>query len=130
MSCSNTLCNNLVISTAVNYDQGTNTVIVNLPQGNYENRSNYCIVIAQAIPSSATITAPVVFSIGGAQTQYPFLNCDCTPVYAYQIATRTRYSTRVFTDVSSGVFKSIGRLQCSTCACRNNAIPSLPATTA
>ena len=103
------LCNKLVLSTAINYDATTDTVIVDLPAGNYGNNCKYCIVLAQAIPTSATINSTVVFSIGGTATQYPFVNCDCTPIYVCQVRTRRIYATRVSTAVSTGVFKYIGK---------------------
>lgn len=102
------LCKRLIISQAINFDATTNTVIVDLPAGSYGNCCTYCIVFAQSIPASATINAPVVFSIGGGATQYPFLNCDCTPILASQIRTRTKYKTKVSTAVNTGVFKYIG----------------------
>lgn len=103
------LCKKLIISQAINFDAGTNTLIVNLPAGSYANDCNYCIVLAQSIPSSATINAPVVFSIGGGATQYPFLNCNCTPILASQIRTRRKYKTRVNTSIGTGVFKYVGK---------------------
>lgn len=103
------LCKKLIISQAINYDATTNTVIVDLPAGSYGNCCTYCIVLAQSIPPSATINAPVVFSIGGGATQYPFLNCDCTPILASQIRTRKKYKTKVSTSVGTGVFKYIGK---------------------
>ena len=108
------VCPRLIFSNAINFDSTTNTLIVDLPQRNYNNCENYCIVLVQSIPESATINAPVVFSIGGGATQYPFLNCDCTPILASQVRTRTRYKTRVSTTVGTGVFKYIGdcRLPC------------------
>lgn len=102
------LCKKLIISQAINFDATTNTVIVDLPLGSYGNCMNYCIVFAQSIPTSATINSPVVFSIGGGATQYPFVNCDCTPILASQIRTRTKYKVKVNTAVNSGVFKYIG----------------------
>ena len=103
------LCKRLIISQAINYDATTNTVIVDLPAGSYGNCCSYCIIFAQSIPASATINAPVVFSIGGGATQYPFLNCDCTPILASQIRTRRKYKTRVNTAVDTGIFKYIGK---------------------
>lgn len=102
------LCKHLIISQAINFDATTNTLIVDLPAGNYGNCFNYCIIFAQSLPASATINAPVVFSIGGGATQYPFLNCDCTPILASQIRTRTKYKTKVSTAVGTGVFKYVG----------------------
>lgn len=122
------LCRKLIISQAINYDATTNTVIVDLPTGSYGNCCTYCIVLAQSIPSSATINAPVVFSIGGGATQYPFLNCDCTPILASQIRTRRKYKTRVSTAVNSGVFKYIGK--CCLPSNSTTTIQSIPVSTA
>lgn len=121
------LCNKLILSTAINYDATTDTIIVDLPANSYKNNCKFCIVLAQAIPTSATINSTVVFSIGGGATRYPFVNCDCTPVYACQIRTRRIYPTRVNTAVNSGVFKYIGRckLPCTGAAVAE----SLPTTT-
>lgn len=101
------LCPNLVISTAVNFD-GTD-VIVALPAGSYENGGKYCIVIAQALPTSATINAPVVFSIGTGTERYPLTTSCCRQVTACGIRTRTRYSTTVVTSATGGTFRLLGR---------------------
>lgn len=116
------LCNNLIVSTAVTFSD--NTLIINIPQGNYQNCCKYCIVVAQNLPAETTITAPVVITIGSGTTTYPLLNCNCTPVYACAINTRTRYSTIVKTDISSGSFVLTGKIPCSSC---NNVLVSLPA---
>lgn len=125
------LCKRLIISQAINFDATTNTVIVDLPAGSYGNCCTYCIVFAQSIPASATINAPVVFSIGGGSTQYPFLNCDCTPILASQIRTRTKYKTKVSTAVNTGVFKYIGNCclpSNSTTTVQSIPVPTTPTT--
>lgn len=125
------LCKRLIISQAINFDATTNTVIVDLPAGSYGNYCTYCIVFAQSIPASATINAPVVFSIGGGSTQYPFLNCDCTPILASQIRTRTKYKTKVSTAVNTGVFKYIGNCclpSNSTTTVQSIPVPTTPTT--
>ncbi len=109
MACINKcrLCNNLVISTAVTFV--ADTVTIDLPAGNYQDGQKYCIVIAQTIPDDATISSPVVFTIGGVATvTYPFINPDGTPILASQIRTRRLYPTRVNTSVQTGVFRYIG----------------------
>lgn len=123
MSCPTTkrLCKRLIISQAVNFD-GTN-VIIDIPEGTYNNNEKYCIIVAQNIPATATISSPVVISIGGGTTTYPLVNCDCTNVTACSINRRTRYSVCVHTDIASGVFKLMGKIPCSRCA--DNAL-SLP----
>ena len=101
------LCDKFVLSLAITFD-GTN-LVVNLPANAYQNYCKYCIVLAQAIPEATTINAPVVFTIGDGTTTYPFVNCDCSPIYASQVRTRRIYSTRVNTSVNDGVFKYIGK---------------------
>ena len=56
------LCDRLVISQAVTFADGTLTI--NLPAGSYGDGCEYCIVVAQTIPDTTTITAPVVVTIG------------------------------------------------------------------
>ena len=120
------LCDRLILSSAVTFADGTLTI--NIPAGSYSNRERYSIIVAQTIPAETTITAPVVVTIGDDTTEYPLVNCDCTTVYAYSINTRTRYSVMVFTDISSGVFKLLGRLPCSRCSDNLAALPA-PAVT-
>ena len=122
------LCDRLIISSAVTFADGTLTI--NLPAGNYGNREKYCIVVAQTIPEAATITAPVVITIGDdATTTYPLVNCDCSTVYACSINTRTRYTVCVFTDITSGVFRLMGKLPCSRCTSNLASLPAPAATT-
>ncbi len=123
MSCpaSKCLCDRLILSQAVTFS-GTN-LIVNIPEEKYADGEKYCIIIAQPIPTTTTIAANVVITIGTDTTTYPLLNCDCTNVKACQIKTRYRYSTIVHTDMQSGVFKLTGKAGCKSC-CQN--IDSLP----
>ena len=103
------LCSRFLTSQSIVYNATTNQLIVDLPAGSYQNCSKYCIAFVQSIPTETTINAQVVFTIGGDQTiAYPFLNKDCTPIYASQVRTRRIYPTRVNTAVNSGVFKYIG----------------------
>lgn len=130
MSCkpSCRLCNNLVISqsvTVITVD-GVDTLVIDLPARTYGDCCKYCIVIAQAIPATATINMPVAFSIGGVTTTvYPFVRCNCSQITACGIRTRTRYSTIVSTTATGGVFKSLGGISC----CPNNTLQSLPVPT-
>lgn len=129
MACSNVgcLCNHLVFSQAITF--ADNTLTINLPAGSYANQGKYCIVIAQEIPTTTTIAANVVITIGDDTTEYPLVNNNCTNVSARELSTRTRYATRVFTNIQSGVFKLLGNLNCSSCQCRSNAAPALPIST-
>lgn len=105
------LCDRLVFSQAVTFADGTLTV--NLPAGSYGNGCKYCVVIAQAIPTAATIAAPVVFTLGTGTEEYPLVNRCCAPVTACGIRSRTRYSVVVATDAAGGTFKMLGKPCCS-----------------
>lgn len=113
MACKNIcrLCDRLVISQGVFFDDGTLTV--NLPAGSYADGEKYCIVVAQTIPEATTITAPVVVTIGDGTAQYPLTRSDCSQVTACALRTRTRYSTIVSTNANGGVFKLLGKPCCS-----------------
>lgn len=124
MSCNNTcrLCNNLIISEAVTFD-GTN-LIINIPTGSYNNCCKYCIVVAQTIPLTTTITAPVFVTIGDGTVLYPLTGCNCAQLTACAIRTRTRYPVRVATTATGGSFKMLGR----TCCCPTNNLVSIDGT--
>lgn len=134
-SCVSQLCNNFVISQAVTFTAGTGTtpgtLAINVPAGSYANGCKYCLVIAQDIPTTTTINANVVITIGtDTTTTYPLVNCDGTNVQAAAIATRTKYATRVATNIGSGVFKLLCNINCNCCSCRrNNGTPALPVAT-
>lgn len=124
MSCSNhnKICERLIISDSVTFEN--NTLIINIPQGNYCNDEKYCIVVAQSIPDTTTITAPVVITIGtDTTTTYPLVYCDCTNVYACSINSRTRYSVKVHTDIGGGVFSLLKKLPCSRCTNQPSSLP-------
>ena len=124
MSCKNVcrLCDRLIISEAVTFD-GTN-LIINIPAGSYADNCKYCIVVAQAIPATTTITAPVVITIGDGAVLYPVTGCDCTQLTACAIRTRTRYAVRVATTATGGTFKLLGR----ACCAPNNALAAIDGT--
>lgn len=127
MACENVckLCNKLIISDAVTYTAATNSLTIDIPAGTYYRGQKYCIVVAQAIPDTTTITALVYISIGGdTTTLYPLVRCNCTQVTACSMRTRTKYSTVVVTDSATGSFKLLGNVPCSP----NSALASLPVT--
>ena len=117
MSCKNVckLCNKLIISTAVAFTGGN--LVITIPAGSYGNGCKYCIVVAQSIPATTTINAPVVVQIGTGTVLYPLLKCDCTQATACAIRARTKYSTRVATTPTGGAFHLLG-FPC--CAPNNN----------
>ena len=130
MSCKNNcrLCDRLVISTAVTVVtvEGTDTLVIDIPAETYRDCQRLCLVIAQAIPTTATIAMPVAISIGGdTTTVYPLVRCDCAQVTACAIRTRTRYPLRVSTNSVGGVFKVLKGLSCSP----DTSLATIPVTT-
>lgn len=105
------LCDKLVISQAVTFAGGVLTI--NIPAGSYADGCKYCLVVAQTIPETTTITAPVVITIGDGTVTYPLTGCDCAQLIACQIRTRTRYAVRVATTATGGTFKLLGRAACA-----------------
>lgn len=87
--------------------------MVTIPEGSYNNGEKYCIVLAQSIPNTTTITAPVMIQIGTGTTLYPLENRCCAQVTACGVRTRTKYATRVATSATGGVFKMLGNPACS-----------------
>lgn len=126
MSCFNSncqLCRNLVISASATIVTvaGTDTLVIDIPAGVYANNSKVCLVIAQAIPTTATIGTPVAISIGGdTTTVYPIVGCNCNQITASAVRTRRRYPLRVSTTATSAVFKSLGNLLRTECCTRRN----------
>ena len=109
--CVGKLCPNFIISTAVAFTGGN--LVITIPAGSYNDNSKVCIVVAQAIPATATINAPVVIQIGTGSQLYPVTRCDCAPLTVCGIKTRRRYSMRIETTPTSGVFRLLGK----TCKC-------------
>lgn len=120
------ICDNLVISdsvTLVTVD-GVDTVVIDVPATSFRDGRRICLVIAQTIPTTATIVAPVAISIGGdTTTVYPLVRCDCTQATVCAIRTRTRYPLEVSTNATGGVFKALRSLACAP----DNALPAIPA---
>ena len=114
MACKNVcrLCDKLIISTAVTFTAGTGLVIT-IPEGAYSDGCKYCIVVAQTIPDTTTITAPVFIQIGAGTELYPLNKCDCTQATACSIRTRTKYATKVETSATTGIFKLLGKVCCA-----------------
>lgn len=109
------LCPNIVISTAVTVItiDGVDTLVIDIPAGFYPNNRRVCLIVAQTIPTTATISMPVAISIGGnTDIVYPILNCDCTSVTACAIRTRTKYGLCLSTTATSAVFKTVRKLLC------------------
>lgn len=105
------LCDRLVISQSVTFSGGT--LIINLPAGSYNNKCKYCIVLAQSIPSAATICAPVIITIGSGTEQYPLTKCNCAPATVCGLRSRTKYCVVLNTTATGGTFRLLGRTCCA-----------------
>lgn len=116
------LCSKFIISTAVAFTGGN--LVITIPQAAYNNNTKYCIVVAQAIPATTTISAPVVIQVGTGTQLYPLVKRNCRPVTACGIRTRTRYSVCVETTATSGIFRMLGQPCCSP----NNQLTSINGT--
>lgn len=116
------LCDNLVISSGVTFTGGN--LVINLPSGSYENNRKVCIVVAQTIPTTTTINAPVYVTIGTGTQLYPLTKKNCRQVTACGLRTRTRYSTCVETTPTGGLFRLLG----NTCCSPNNNLRSINGT--
>ena len=112
MACKNIckICDRLVLSHEITFD-GTN-LVVNLPAGSYNNNEKYCVILAQTIPTTTTIGAGVVFTIGDGTVQYQLVNRYCRPITACGIRTRYKYSLCVETTPTTAVFKMLGNPCC------------------
>ena len=122
------ICPNIIISDSVTVVtvNGVDTLLIDIPNGCYLNCCKYCIVVAQTIPTTATINMPVAISIAGnTTTVYPLVNNCCAQVTACGIRTRTKYPVIVSTNATGGVFKVQRNLPCYPV----NALQSLPVTT-
>lgn len=126
----NKLCSHYIISDSISVVtvDGTDTLVIDIPSSTYADGSTYCIITAQAIPSTATVNMPVAISIGGVTTTVYPLVCSRTGLQAVacQVNTRSRYKTCVRTNATTGVFSVLSGLG----SCFSNTLASLPITTA
>ena len=112
MSCKNVckLCPRLILSQSVAFTDGN--LVITIPAGSYNDGEKYCIVVAQRIPDTTTINAPVVIQVGSGPVLYPVTKRNCTQLTASGVRTRTRYSMRVHTSVDTGTFRLLGDVCC------------------
>ena len=118
------ICDKLQISTAVAFDAGTNTLNITIPDAGYRRCDKVCIIVAQAIPATTTLTALVNIIVEG--STFPLLRCNGSQVTASEVRTRTKYSTQVVTNTTTGAFRLIGR----TYPCCPDSLDLLPVTPA
>ena len=102
------LCNRLVGSVSVALT-GTNLVI-NIPDGSYNNCSKLCLAILQPVPTTVTRGTPVVITIGDDATTYQVVKCDGTPLTQEYIGQGNVYKLQVHTTTTSAIFKAVNSL--------------------
>lgn len=123
MACKNIcrLCDKLILSTGVTYSTTTGNLVITIPAGSYANGEKYCIVVAQTIPNTATVNAPVVVQIGTGTDRYPVVTNCCKQLTAASLRNRTKYSTIVETTSTGGQFKLLGNI----CNAPNNDLAAI-----
>lgn len=105
------LCDRLIISQSITFTGGN--LVINLPAGSYENCRKLCIVVAQSIPNTVTVNAPVYITIGTGTVLYSLTNRCCAQITACSIRTRTKYSAVLHTTPTGGSFRVLGNLPCA-----------------
>lgn len=113
-------CRRLVVSSNITFAGGN--VIINIPDGVYNAGRKYCIMLNQAIPTTATVGAPVFVTIGTDTTQYPLNKCDCTQLTVCALRTREIYPVVVKTTPTGGSLKLLRKVCCAP----DNNLASLP----
>lgn len=116
------LCDKIRISSSVTFTGGN--LVVNIPAGSYNNCQKICLIIAQTIPATTTINAPVFITIGSGSVLYPLVKCNCQQVTACSIRTRTKYSMQIVTTPTSGSFRLLGNV----CPCPTNNLTAINGT--
>lgn len=100
--CFNRLCNRFTTTDGITFVGGT--LVVNLPEGSYNNGERYCIVIADARPAGILAGAPVVFTIGGGAVQYPLLDRCGVQATERIITPRSMFGVILKTTATGGSF--------------------------
>ena len=120
--CNCRLCNRFVGSASVTI-VGT-SLVINIPDANYNDCERICLAILQEIPTTATRGMPVVITIGDDATQYPLIRCNGIPVTQEYIGQGYIYQVKVLTTTTSAVFRVLNNL----CTVSTN-LPSIPVAT-
>ncbi len=123
------LCPNTVVSSSVTVVtvDGVDTLVIDVPEAVYRNGEHLELIVAQAIPATATVYMPVALGIGGVTDPvYPLVRCDCSPVTACAIRTRGIYEVVVKTSNTGANIRVLSGLSCSP----YNPLRTIPVATA
>lgn len=96
------ICSNIVVST--NVAISGSEMVITIPAATYTNNEKLCILVAQAIPASAT-PLPVVIQVTGASATTPFRTTCGHNIYSDQLRTRTIYPSYAATDSQTFVYR-------------------------
>lgn len=113
------LCKRFVGTVAVTAT--ADSLVLNIPQANYDDCDELCVAVLQAIPATVTRGLPVVITIGTNTTEYPLVRCNGTPVTQEYIGQNNVYHLQVRTTATSAIFRTL----CKLCTVSTN-IPSIP----
>lgn len=117
------ICDNIIISDSVTVTDGS--VYIDVPERTFSNCEKVSLVVAQNIPDTATVNAPVYITIGGVTTTlYPLIACNGSTVTASMVKPRNKYSLVVIITGENGLFK----LTCPICGQNSNNLSVIPAT--
>lgn len=108
--CRNRMCKRFRMTQAVTFADGE--LILNLEEGEYLNGQQYCIVVADTIPTDVIARSPVVVTIGDGTVQYPLVDRCGDQVTERIIGSRRIYKTMVRTTGTSGVFRLLDYKVC------------------
>lgn len=125
--CKNKICRRAIFSNQISVVTvaGVDTLVINIPTGNYADSGRYCLFLTQEIPA-ANWNSPVAISIGGVTTKvFPLVSCNCNQVIVKQLDNYMRYPVRVSTN-GNGSFKILEGMRC--CPTESPAFLTVPST--
>lgn len=108
-----------VTASAITFAAGTLTI--NVPQRTFGSCGVYFLRLTEAIPDTATLTAPVVITIGDGTVTYPLVDRCGGQVTAASLRSGYSYPIALVDGAPSGAFKVLDKLWCA---------PTNPITTA
>ncbi len=86
---------------------------INLPQHTYNAGGVYYLRLTEPIPETATITAPVVITIGAGTMEYPLISLCGGQVLAANLRSGYSYPITLVPGGTDGAFKVLDKLWCA-----------------
>lgn len=100
-----------VTPTAVTF--AADTLTINVPQRTFNACGVYFLRLTEPIPDTATITAPVVITIGDGTVTYPLLSRCGGQVTAASLRSGYSYPITLVNGGTDGAFKVLDKLWCA-----------------